>query len=94
MALKRACKNVSDGINPDLVMSAKMAEMQQLRDRAAFTICSRSEVGVDTKLVGTRCVLVNKGTQSLAILKHDVDQLLPATNLTDCCHWKSQRESK
>ena len=53
-----------EGVDPSLIMQAKIAEMQQLQDRATFEIRPRSELGEDMKIVGTRWVLVNKGTQT------------------------------
>ena len=51
-----------DGVTPDLIGTAKAAELAQLRARCTFDITARSELNPETKMVGTRWVLGNKGT--------------------------------
>ena len=58
-----------NGVSPDLVAAAKTKELAQLKARMTFDVRDRRDLPSDMKIVGTRWVLVNKGSLAEPVVK-------------------------
>ena len=58
-----------EGVTADQIAEAKASELRQLRNRSTFELREGRDVNPNTKLVGTKWVLVNKGTAAAPKVK-------------------------
>ena len=58
-----------DGVTPAMIAAAKAKELSQLHARSTFELRQRRDLPHDLQVVGTRWVLVNKGSSSQPVVK-------------------------